>query len=258
MKTVNMRALSISILMLFVTVSSWAVAAEQSVFVYDTFAQERDCPAIQAYLQSLPLRPTVLLSIEQGADFLLDTPKNAARVSCAVRMLRKHGHQVKAMLLQDHGFLVDQKEAVRRMRSLQQYVAKGGGFSGALIDVEPHADPDWECGGLEKQRKLADEYVQLLRSLQEAARPLRFEALVPAWFPALTEVPQLQPVNLRAYIDGFYVMVYGDEGGPLVGGSLDRVMQRFPLGNAYLTSARSYLALATYCSMPARAILLRW
>src|SRR5258706_12450393 len=70
--------------------------SETSVFVYDLFAAEPDCAHIRERLTALPLRSTVLLSVEQGPEFLPDSPAGQQRLRCALTFLRAHHRRVKA------------------------------------------------------------------------------------------------------------------------------------------------------------------
>ena len=212
------------------------VPIEISVFVYDLFAAEPDCAHIRERLQALPLRSTVLLSVEQGPEFLPDSSAGQQRLRCALTFLRAHGRRVKALLLQDTTFLDTPNEAARRMAALARFSRSAGGFAGAVLDIEPYLHRDWECGTVGDRRALAMRYLELVKQVRRAVAPLTVEVAVPAWWAEQSEVPELQPEQLFRATDGVYVMLYGDPGGPLVGGSVERIAERIPASGGFFGS----------------------
>ena len=222
---------------------------EDAIFVYDVFAQAPSCPQIEQRLAAMPLRPTVILSIEQGHEFLLSSAEGQARITCAVSWLQRNDHRVKAMLLQDRIFINMRDDAVARMGLLAQY-AQHQPIAGAVIDVEPYSDPDWGCSANAKRRALISRYRDLLRALRQAAGPLPLETAEPWWAGMSPDVPEMLPSVLFRYVSGMYLMLYGDEGGPLVGNSVAGIADRVPPEGVYFGSkdapGRVYLGLATY------------
>jgi hypothetical protein len=222
---------------------------EDAIFVYDVFAGAPACPQIEQRLAAMPLRPTVILSIEQGREFLLSSAEGTARLTCALAWLQRHDHRVKAMLVQDRSFINMHDAAVRRMGLLAQY-AQHQPIAGAVIDVEPYSDPDWGCSANVKRRALISRYKALLRDLRQAADPLPLETAEPWWAGSLKDVPEMQPSVLFQDVSGMYLMLYGDEGGPLVGNSTDGIAARVPPDGVYFGArqalGRVYLGLATY------------
>ena len=222
---------------------------EDAVFVYDLFAGTPSCPDLQKRLQALSLRPTVILSIEQGPEFLLASREGEARVTCAVGWLREHNYTFKPMLLQDPSFIEHQNEATRRMRLVAEY-AKRQPVAGAVIDIEPYGDPSWTCAASEQRRALISRYRDLLRALHSAAGALPLETAAPWWLTTMNDVPDMQPQSMLQDVSGMYLMVYADEGGPLIGGTADRIAQHVPPDSAYFGQANQqgkiYLGIATY------------
>src|SRR5438046_2993303 len=100
-------------------------ARESSVFVYDVFLGAPDCATVRARLSALPLRSTVLLSVEQGPEFLPDSRAGSRRLRCALHALHAQHRRVKALLLQDASFLDRPAEAVRRVRALARLQGDG-------------------------------------------------------------------------------------------------------------------------------------
>jgi len=233
------------------TIAAATSRADDAIFVYDVFADAPSCRLIEQRLIQLPLRPTVLLSVEQGAEFLPDSPAGSARLRCALGWLRRSGHRTKAMLLQDAGFMDHQHEAVRRMRRLAEFARQHGGIQAAVLDLEPYAHPHWECGTAEEHRRLAQRFVALLRATRAAAGPLPLEMAAPWWLPSMQDIPEMQPASLFRIVSGMYLMLYGDPGGPLVGPTAQAIVERVPSAGAFFGhdaghGGRVYLGLATY------------
>ena len=232
----------LSVVLLATPLAHGGTPAEDSVFVYDVFAGAPDCAAIRQRLARLPLRPTVILSVEQGAEFVLDRPAGERQLRCALAELRHTSRRARAMLLQDIGFLRNQEEAVRRVRRLAQLASRTGGLAGMVVDIEPYLDPRWACAPAAVRRDIMASYVELLRKLRAAKGRLPLEAAVPWWFAS----PEVDGSSVVAALDGVYVMVYGDEGGPLVGGRAQRVLERVPPKGGFFDGTRVHVALAPY------------
>lgn len=228
---------------------------EDSSFVYDIFANDATCPQIEQRLARVPLRATVLLSVESGSSFVLDRPQGAELMSCALGKLHDSSHTVKALVLQDISFLDRQEEAARRVRRLAEYAATSHGpLAGVVVDVEPYVDEHWSCGAHQERRRIGNNYLSLLRQLKAVSGPLPVEAVVPWWFVLNQDIPELLPESILKAADGVYFMVYGDEGGPVVDGEAEDVFGRLTPDNLTVTQGRTYIALATYESHSAAAL----
>jgi hypothetical protein len=153
------------------------------------------------------------------------------------------------MLLQDPGFVERTSEAVRRLSLLTQY-ARRQPVAAAVIDVEPYGDPDWTCAPSDQRRAVISRYRALLRGLHAAAGTLPLETAAPWWLTQMKDVPEMHPAALFEDVSGMYLMLYADEGGPLIGGSAERIAERVPPDSAYFGQGpghgRVYLGLATY------------
>jgi hypothetical protein len=233
-----------------------AAAPEDSVFVYDVFRGRPDCAAVAGRLRGQPLQPTVILSVEQGPDLVLDWPGGEASLACASDALHASGHSVKAMILQDPSHLKNQTEALRRARAVSQFAAAHKDLiSSVVIDVEPYTDDAWDCAPIEGRRQIAASYRELVGRLRAETRPLPLEIIVPWWFGVEKNFPILALASLGEVADGTYLMVYGDEGGPVVNGGAGRAAERIDL---LLAADRPqvpfYIALATYEAASAAAL----
>lgn len=198
-----------------VSAAASARGPEESVFVYGMFsAADVSCPAIEQRLSELPLRKTVILSVERsGGHFVLDDAGGADRLRCALRVLRRQHRRVKFLLLQDTGFLAKESEAVRRMRAVASFARKNSIIEGAVVDIEPYVDSNWSEGTAQDRRAIAANFTRILRSLKDAARPLRLEAAVPWWLPSTEDVPEIGLKPLFDSVDGVYLMLYSLRGG---------------------------------------------
>ncbi len=231
--------------------ATWANrGGDDAVYVYDLFQGAPDCAALAGRLKQLPLRPTVILSIEQGIEFLLDRPNGEALLVCALKHLRgaRPGHRVKALLLQDASFLDENSEAMRRVDLLAKVAARNKGLlAGAQIDVEPYVVEKWGCCPTEERRALMRSLHRLLGEARRALRPLPLGVVAPWWYPAVgSEIPEAAPEALYAVADEIYLMAYGDEGGPLVGGDAGRVLDRVDAPAFIAGRGRMHVAFATY------------
>jgi hypothetical protein len=218
-------------------------ALEDSVWVYRLLDDNPDCATIERRLAELPLRQTVIVSIE-GGGFVLDRPNGREQLRCMTAALARSGRRAKVLLLQDTFYLADDIEAVRRMRAVSAYAKEEGGLEGAVVDIEPYLDPEWEKGSVATRRAIAYRFVRLLRQLKKAAQPLSLDAAIPWWLSSTPEIPELKPKSLFKSISGAYVMLYS-MGGQASDGLTDRIVKRFPPHDPLLRRGRVYLTLAT-------------
>ena len=244
---------AVLLLFLLLLPVEWAAAApaaraEDEVYVYDLFVEGANCGTVLARLKQLPLRPTLILSVEQGKRFLLDDPAGNRLLACVLDHLRGSDRTVKAMLLQDPSFTERTGEAVRRAARLGQFVKQHPGrLAGAHIDVEPYTTEEWSCGDAEERGRLVQELHQLLDLVRQQLRGLPLGAAVPSWFPRISdEVPEAAPEALFSVADEIYLMTYGDKGGPVVGGTANRVLRRVDAPEFFSGTGRMYIALASY------------
>ena len=221
---------------------------EDAVYVYDVFDQEDNCGLVVARLKQLPLRSTVILSVEQESRFVLDDPGGEKLLACILKNLRATSRTVKALLLQDPSFADRTEEAMRRAARLGQFAARyPGRLAGAQVDVEPYTTETWGCGSTEDRRRLLRKLQQLLGLVRQQLRGLPLGVVVPWWFPAVSrELPEAAPEALFSVADEIYLMVYGDQGGPVVGGAAERVLRRVDAPEFFSGAGRLHVALATY------------
>lgn len=223
-------------------------ATDEAVFIYDIFQGRPTCPEVVDRLKKLPLRRTLILSIEQGAEFLLDRPFGRELLNCVLVNLPPPAKSVKALFLQDVSFMKNDHEAVRRAALLRRFVHDfPGKLAAAQIDVEPYATEDWGCGTNADRRALGRSLGGLLRKVrtQLDGFPLGLDA--GWWYAAVgKEIPEVAPVNLFKSVDELYLMVYGDPGGPVVGGSADRILERLDAPMFFSGPGRVYVGLASY------------
>lgn len=232
-----------------------ARALEDSSFVYGIFAEGASCPVVEQRLAAAPLRPTVLLSVENGQGFLLDQPDGADLLTCALRNLQGSKRAAKALMLQDPSFLDRTEESARRVRLLAEYAAANKKLlAGVVIDVEPYTEERWSCATHQGKREIGSRFLALLRGLKAASGKLPVEAAIPWWYSLNDDIPELLPSTILGEADGVYFMVYGDEGGPVVNGGAEKVFDRMPPGRLQVSRGRTYVALATYESQSAAAL----
>lgn len=62
---------------------------EDAVYVYDVFRDKPDCTELVGRLKALPLRPTIILSVEQGPEYILDRPNGERDLACVLKQDRK-------------------------------------------------------------------------------------------------------------------------------------------------------------------------
>lgn len=225
-----------------------ARAHEDAVYVYDLFQKAKNCPELFARLRKLPLRPTVILSIEQGPEFVLDRPRGEEQLTCVLRFLRGSARKVKALFLQDPTFLENSQEAVRRAALLGDYSARHPEeLDGAQVDVEPHADTKWETNSPEERRTMLRNLQDLLRQVRTQLRGLPLGAAVPWWYASEElNLPEAAPGALFQVADELYLMVYGDPGEPPVGGSADSVLEHLAAAQTFSGGGAIYVVLAAH------------
>lgn len=188
---------------------------DDGVFVYDVFRGRASCDEALRTLRSLPLRETIILSVEEGADFVLD--RGAAAAACVAAGMRAAGHRVKLMVLQDASFLERPDEARRRVRAVAALAAAHPDtVDGVVIDLEPYTDERWDCADEAERRRIGERFRDLVAQLRRESAGLPLEAVVPWWFGAEPAYPALTLSALSDVADGLILMLYGDEGGPVV------------------------------------------
>jgi len=196
------------------------------------------------------LRSTVILSVEQGPDFLLDRPDGEALLECALANIHASSRSAKALFLQSPRFVKDRQEAVRRAALLGDFSARHPGmFTGVQVNIEPYVTKDWSRASLAQRRRILANLAELLGELREPLLGLPLGLTVGWWYPAVAvELPEAAPSAWLRVADEVYVMAYGDAGGPLVGGSAQRVLERVEKA-AFFTDTghgRVHVAVAAY------------
>lgn len=223
-----------------------AVPSEDAVYVYDLFKGNPSCAQLTRRLKAASLRPTVILSIEQGGEFVLDRPNGADQVSCALRYLRASSRKARFLFLQDAGFLEKQEEAARRAALVAEFVATHRNLvAGVHVDVEPHTMEECACGGVDAHRRLLGSLHAMLRRVRGSLADLPLAVIAPWWLPAAAGVPEATLDSLLGSADEICLMVYGDAGGPLVGGTAERVLSRLSAPGPF-SRGRVYVAVASY------------
>jgi len=221
---------------------------EDAIYVYDVFRGTPACPELVERLGSQPLRSTVILSVEQGPDFLLDRPDGEALLECALYNLRAASRNAKALFLQSPEFLKDPQEAVRRAALLGDFAARHRGLiAGVQVNIEPYVTKDWTSGSRAQRRRILADLASLLGELREPLQGVPLGLAVGWWYPAVSaELPEAAPSAWLRVADEVYVMAYGDRGGPLVGGSAQRVLERVDPDSFFRGPGRVHLAVAAY------------
>ncbi len=221
---------------------------EDAVYVYDVFRGTPGCPELVERLGSRPLRSTVILSVEQGPDFLLDRPEGEALLACALRKLQEDSRRAKALFLQAPRFLKDPREAVRRAALLGDFSSRYPGLiAGVQVNIEPYVTKDWSNAGRAGRRRILADLASLLAELREPLLGLPLGLAVSWWYPAVAgELPEAAPSAWLRVTDEVYVMAYGDMGGPLVGGSAQRVLERVDPDSFFSGPGRVHLAVAAH------------
>ena len=220
---------------------------EDSVYVYDLFRDTPDCTELLDRLKALPLRSTLILSIEQREGFLLDRPEGEAELACVFEYLRDSSRKAKALLAQDNVFLEKKDVAVQRARLVIAFASEHPGvLSGVQLDVEPYTDPKWACCPVEQRRGMMRDLLDLLSQVRRQLNGLPLSITAPWWYAELKDIPEALPESLFQVADEIYLMVYGDEGGPLVGGSAERVLSRVDAPEFFTGRGRLMIGLGTY------------
>jgi hypothetical protein len=220
---------------------------EHSSFVYGIFHANPTCSLIKQRVAELDLDSAAILSIEDGATFVLDRSDGAGQIACAIRTLAARHKKTKLMLLQDVSFLDNVAEAQRRVLKAAFFLRSHDvSVSALVLDIEPYITEQWACGGHEGEERIARSYLQLLRDLRTISRPVPLEAAVPWWATAKPADSAFSATALAAVLDAEYLMFYGDEGGPIVNGSAQAIIDRFPTQRISAISCPFYIALATY------------
>ncbi len=179
----------------------------------------------------------LFLSVEDGHRFRLDAPEERAAVAGVVAAAARRGLAVEATLLQDPRWLDDRAGALRRVAAAAEFGRTPGErpFDGLHLDVEPHTEEAWECGGEAGRSRLVDRLTELAREARRTASSVRGSALpisvaVPWW--TLDDAAPGGPSAARALAaaaDEIVLMAYGEPGGPVVGGDADRLVCRLGL-----------------------------
>ena len=220
---------------------------EDAVYVYDLFHAADNCLELFARLRRLPLRPMVILSVEQGPDFILDHPAGEERLRCVLRFLNGSSRRVKALFLQDPVFLEGGQEAVRRAALLGDFVARHPGeLAGAQVDVEPHGHGTWPNGSAAVRRRLLEGLYDVLRQVRPRLAGLPLGVVVPWWYADMArELPGAAPEALFQAADELYLMTYGD-GNPTPGENhAASLLARLDGAYAFSDSGRTHVVLST-------------
>jgi carboxypeptidase family protein len=235
---------------LSVVAAAEATPYEDAVYVYDLFRDAPNCADLADRLKALPLRSTLILGTEQRDGFLLDRPEGEEELACVFDSLRRSSRKAKALLAQDTVFLKEKDEAARRALLVSGFAARHPGvLSGVQLDVEPYTDPQWACCTVEQRHTLMRDLQELLRLVRRQLHGVPLSVTAPWWYPLEKDLPEAQPESLFRVADEIYLMVYGDEGGPLVGGAADRVLSRVDAPEFFAGRGRVFIVLATYESL---------
>ena len=221
---------------------------EDAVYVYDLFQPGSGCPELLARLRRLPLRSTVILSIEQGPEFVLDHPHGEGRLTCVLRFLRASKRKAKALFLQDAVFLERGHEVVRRATRLGEFIQRHPGeLAGAQVDVEPYGQERWkQSSAAERSRSLGSLH-ELLRRVRPQLRGLPLGAAIPWWYAGLArELPEAAPEALFQEADELYLMAYGDGDSTEGGDPPTSLLARIAGAYGFSGTGRTHVVLATY------------
>jgi hypothetical protein len=221
---------------------------EDAVYVYGLFNGASGCSDLEGRLKALRLRSTVILSVEPDPGFLLDLPDGEEQLTCVLSYLRKTSRKAKALFLQDPVFLERSEVSAGRARLLGSFAASHPGLlAAAQVDIEPYTTGRWSCCGLEGRRALLRDTLDLLGMVREELSGLPLGVLLPWWFPGTSDhIPQAAPRAFFGVVDELYLMAYGEEGGPAVGGTAKRVLDRVDVPEVFSGPGRVYIGLATY------------
>ena len=241
----GIRALLLAVFGVVLCGTAMAREPEDSVFVYGLFAGETSCPAIEQRLAALPLRQTVILSVEEsGGRFVLDDPSGADQLRCTIGALTRTRRRVKVLILQDATYMSNVMDAARRMIAISEFAKRNRGIEAAVVDIEPYAEDSWIHGTQAQRRDIAMRFTQVLNHLKKCSRPLKLEAALPWWLTSTKDVPEIGVKPLFGSVDGVYLMLYGLGGAPSQTVA-DRVVDRLSPKNEMLKRGRVYLTLNT-------------
>ena len=190
-----------------------AAKAEDGVYVYNLFREASNCQELFGRLRRLTLRPTVILSIEEGPEFILDRPDGEQQLACVLGFLRGSERRVKAMFLQDPVFLDRGQEAVRRAERLGEFIAEHPeDLAGVQINVEPHSDQRWPEADATGRSRLLQGLLELLGQVRPHLEGFPLSVVVPWWYSHIApDVREASPKSLFEAADEVYMMAYGDE-----------------------------------------------
>jgi hypothetical protein len=220
---------------------------EDGIYVYGIFKDATKCPELIDRLKALPLRQTVILSLDSGKEFVLDRPDGEDEISCVLDYLGASGHKTKGLLLQDPVFLDEADEAMRRASIVGQYALRHPSHLAAVqLDVEPYTIKYWGCRTTQEKRDLMVGLQQLLGRVRRQLHGVPLGIVSPWWYPIAGDLPEVRPESLFQVADEIYLMAYGDEGGPIVGGTAERILGRVDAPEFFTGHGRLYIVLATY------------
>ena len=219
---------------------------EDAVYVYSLFRGTPACGETVRRLKALPLRSTVILSVEGEEGFLLDRPDGESQLTCALSYLRDTSRWGKALFLQDPVFLERPEESGRRAALLASYVDRHPGLLlGAQVDLEPHTTDRWTK--IDDRRAVMHDLHDLLGQVRQRLNGLPLGVAIPWWYPTMAdEIPQGSLESLSGVTDDIYLMVYGGADGPVVGGTADRVLAHVDAPLFFMGGGRVHIVLATY------------
>lgn len=213
-------------------------ARDVAVWVYE--AHRWSSAELGMELSRLP-RGTgrLYLSVEDGPRLVLEDPGDAGRVGELLDLAHGQlGLAVEAMLLQDPAWaFTPGRSAARAARVAAFHAARRAagrpGFASLHFDIEPHTEEAWACGDAAEHRAtvrtLQATFTRIAERVREAdyGSELRLTAALPWWLgPLSAEAPEAAPAAWLASLDEVVLMVYGDPGGPLVGGSARAVLAK--------------------------------
>lgn len=204
------------------------------------------------------------LSVEDGPRLLVDDPRDAARLAELLDVA--HGRfdlAVEAMLLQDPSWAFNPEGAAERSaRVVTFHAARRAlgrpGFANLHFDIEPWSptEESWVCGDAHGRRAIVRALQATFAHVAQRVRgsaygsELRLTAALPWWLgPLSEEAPEAVPSAWLASLDEVVLMVYGDPGGPLVGGSSGAVLAKMDDGRLWTRLPRGRgvrVGLATY------------
>ena len=217
------------------------VAADLGVWVYD-FPRWSETPWEAKAVTLPPGTRHLYASVEDGSNFLLQEQFRAEGLQRLVAVLRERsGILTHALILQDTRWLDDVEGAqarVARVVALNRFYPERA-FAGVQIDVQPQTLDDWECGGVTERRTLMQKLQALFRRLASAlpgpepavakggSGRLQLSAALPWWIgSSSTDIPEASPRRFFESVDEIVLTVYGDPGGPRIGGSTQALLSR--------------------------------